>query len=327
MNKPKLVLAPTPLHPVTGIGENRLYIKRDDMTGIALGGNKARKLEYYLADAREGNYDHIVTYGTAQSNHCRTAAIAAAMWGLPCTLILAQGETPPLYNGNYFLFDFMEAEIIWTAVDQVSATIDREMGGLSARGKKPYFIPGGGHGYWGAHAYLQAYRELKTQEKELNHCFDYIFFASGTGSTQAGLIIGNKLHASGSEKITGISIARGSKRGSAVIEENINEYIEKAHLDISLEKKDINFIDDYVGDGYGHIYPELITTIKQVAATTGLMLDPVYTGKAFHGMLEHLKKHSIKNKKVLFIHTGGLPLLFYYSEKFKTPPIGNSNGV
>lgn len=287
------------------------------MTGLALGGNKARKLEYYLADAAKGNYNHIVTYGTAQSNHCRVAAIAAALWGFPCTLILAQTKESPVYNGNYFLFHLLNATITWSKIEQVNATIDRELERIKTNGDRPYFIPGGGHGYWGTHAYFQAYRELEKQKKKMGIHFDYIFFASGTGSTQSGLVIGNKRADNRGEQIIGISIARGSEKGVPIILDNISQYIKKAKLNIYIDEADISFIDDYIGEGYADIYPEVITTIKQVAAKTGVLLDPVYTGKAFFGMLDYLEKRDIKGKRILFIHTGGIPLLFYYSEKFK----------
>ncbi len=264
------------------------------MTGLALGGNKARKLEYYLADAAKGNYNHIVTYGTAQSNHCRVAAIAAALWGFPCTLILAQTKESPVYNGNYFLFHLLNATITWSEIEQVNATIDRELERIKTNGDRPYFIPGGGHGYWGTHAYFQAYRELEKQKKKMGIHFDYIFFASGTGSTQSGLVIGNKRADNRGEQIIGISIARSSEKGVPIILDNISRYIKKAKLNIYIDEADISFIDDYIGEGYADIYPEVITTIKQVAAKTGVLLDPVYTGKAFFGMLDYLEKRLSK---------------------------------
>lgn len=316
-NKPKLILTPTPLHLLGDMAGNTLYIKRDDMTGLALGGNKARKLEYYLADAVKGNYNHIVTYGAAQSNHCRMTAAAASMWGFPCTLILAQPQELPAYNGNYLLFHFFDAAIAWSEIEQVAATIDRELARIKAKGDRPYFIPGGGHGYWGTHAYFQAYRELEKQKKKLGIHFDYIFFASGTGSTQAGLVIGNKQPGNRDEQIIGISIARDREKSLPIILESINQYIKKAKLNICIDEADISFIDDYVGKGYADIYPEVVSTIKQVAAKTGVILDPVYTGKAFFGMLDYLEKQHIQGKCILFIHTGGIPLLFCHSEKFK----------
>lgn len=318
-NKPKLILTPTPLHPLGDIAGNTFYIKRDDMTGLALGGNKARKLEYYLADAVKGNYNHIVTYGAAQSNHCRVTAAAASMWGFPCTLILAQPQETPVYNGNYFLFHFFDADIVWSEIEQVSATIERELERLKTKGDRPYFIPGGGHGYWGTHAYFQAYRELEKQKRKLGIHFDYIFFASGTGSTQSGLVIGNKKLGNRDEQIIGISIARNREKNVPIILESISRYIEEAKLNISIDEADIFFIDDYIGKGYADIYPEIVVTIKQVAAKTGVILDPVYTGKAFYGMLDYLEKRDVKGKHILFIHTGGTPLLFCYSEKFKEP--------
>lgn len=289
------------------------------MTGLALGGNKARKLQYYLTDAAKSNYNHIVTYGTAQSNHCRVAAVAAAMWGFPCTLILAQPQELPVYNGNYFLFHLLNAQVTWSEIEQVSATIDGELNRIKTKGDRPYFIPGGGHGYWGTHAYFQAYRELEKQKRKLGIHFDYIFFASGTGSTQAGLVIGNKRLCNRDEKIIGISIARNSGKGAPIILECISQYLKQAKLNLHIDDTDITFIDDYIGKGYADIYPEVIATIKQVAAKTGVILDPVYTGKAFFGMLDFLEKRGIKGKRILFIHTGGAPLLFYYSEKFKEP--------
>lgn len=312
MNKIKLTETPTPVHYYAEFELNNIYIKRDDLTDLALGGNKARKLEYFLADAlKDKNTDCIVTYGAPQSNHCRITAAAASKYGLKTVIIHSKDEELN-FGGNYFLNYLFDTEVVWTDVSNVPNTIEDTLNALKERGYTPYFIQGGGHGNLGTHAYKEAFDEILKND---SIDYDYIFHASGTGTTQAGLIAGKIMHESAT-KIIGISVARNEARGKEVIANSLIDYLQMQKYDTNQITDKVTFLDTYVGKGYADIYPEILDTIKDVAKKSAILLDPVYTGKAFYGMLDYIKKNSIQNKKILFIHTGGSPLLFNYATSF-----------
>lgn len=305
----------TPIQKLNSFEKNNVYIKREDFIDLAFGGNKARKIEYFAKDIANKGCNYIVTYGSSQSNHCRVTAAIAAKLGIKCLLILAN-DSKLEYSGNYFLYDLFGAEVLFTDVSEVSITIDKTMKRLKKEGYNPYFITGGGHGNLGTQAYVDAYQEIKNQTKDLDLEFDYIIFASGTGTTHAGLAIGSQINKDKTQ-IIGISIARREERGKEVILESIKEYCKEAKLDINISKEEINFIDDYIGSGYADIYKEILQTIKYISQKENIILDPVYTGKAFYGMLDFIEKNNIKGKNILFMHTGGAPLLFKYANEFK----------
>ncbi|WP_339234561.1 D-cysteine desulfhydrase family protein [Oceanobacillus sp. FSL W7-1281] len=315
MKKINLAKTPTPIQFYNSFESNNIYIKRDDLTDLALGGNKVRKLEYFLADAEEKKADCIVTYGSPQSNHCRLTAAAASRQGVKTVLILSKSDKPE-FNGNYFLFDLFDVEVVWVDTDNVPQKIEETLLDLKNKGYNPYFIQGGGHGNLGTHAYKVAFDEIIEQQSKKDIEFDYIFHASGTGTTQAGLIAGKTI-VNSKIKIVGISVARNSNRGKEVIHESLKEYFNEFHHSIDSFNDQIIFNDSYIGDGYAHIYPEIIDNIKTVAKKSGVLLDPVYTGKAFYGMLSYIDLNKIKDSNVLFIHTGGTPLLFNYANMFK----------
>lgn len=317
MEKIDLLKLPTPLHEIKVDDRNRYFIKRDDLTDLALGGNKARKIEFFLSDIKKKGCDYVVTYGSVQSNHCRITAVAAARLGLKCLLILAGTENDFTFSGNDIMYTLTGADIRWCEVSEVSSTIEMEIENLKNKGYNPYFIQGGGHGNFGTHAYIEAYKEIKQQSDEINVKFDYIFLASGTGTTQAGLIAGKKI-LDGTEKIVGISIARRAERGINVIKESLESYYTEFYNENLLEDSDIIFDDSYIGKGYGDIYKGVVDSIKFMLSKNSIVLDPVYTGKAFYGMCEYIKKEDIKGKNILFIHTGGVPCLFAYGKKVKT---------
>lgn len=309
MEKISLFELPTPLHEIDVDNKNKYFIKRDDLINFALGGNKARKLEYFLYDIKEKGCDYIVTYGSTQSNHCRIVASAATKLGLKCLLILAGSENDFTFTGNDIMYFLTETSIKWCDVNEVSNTIDREMESLKKQGYNPYFIPGGGHGDCGTHAYVEAYREIKQQSKKMGIKFDYIFLASGTGTTQAGLIAGKKV-LNGTEEIVGISIARKAYRGIEVIRESLETYYMEFYNENLFSDKDIIFDDSYIGEGYADTYKGIAETIKLMFCKNSIILDPTYTGKAFYGMRQYIEKKNIKNKNILFIHTGGTPIFF-----------------
>src|SRR5699024_6342267 len=195
-------------------------------------------------------------------------------------------------------------------------TIDHTLNNLREKGFQPYFIQGGGHGHLGTHAYRLAYDEIVQQEKKLESVFTHIFHASGTGTTQAGLIAGRLLNQKNTN-IIGISVARNKKRGSEVIEESILSYLSQYEKKYLYNEDVLCFTDDYVGKGYADIYPEITSTIKTVVKQSSILLDPVYTGKAFYGMLQYITENQIKGQNILFIHTGNIHLLYNYAKTFQ----------
>lgn len=309
MEKIDLLMLPTPVQKMNINLNNNVYIKRDDLTDFVLGGNKARKIEYFAKDILDKECDCIVTYGSAQSNHCRIVASVARRLGLRCVLILEDSMYSEEVAGNRVFYKLTEAEIVTTTYDKVPQIIEKTMKKLEEQGQKPYFITGGGHSYLGTRAYVKAYQELLEQADERGIEFDYIFVAAGTGTTHAGLVVGNKA-ANRKTKVIGISVARRQERGLQVLKECIEEYREAYNDKIDYSQEELVFEDDYIGEKYGDVYKGIVETIKQVIQTDSIILDPVYTGKAFYGMKEYIKKHGIEAKNILFIHTGGLPCLF-----------------
>jgi len=291
---------------------NHLYIKREDLIPFSFGGNKARKAQLFFQEIDQGDYDCVVTYGSGSSNHCRVVANECCRRGMGCYLIAPQEASEPTFNSQ--MMEIFGAEITTVPVSEVHDTIEGKIAELRDAGKSPYFIEGGGHGNLGTEAYVQCYEEIKKYEEEQNIHFDYIFFASGTGTTHAGLVCGQLL--SGDKKsIVGISIARKNPRGRDVVIQSIRDY-----LGCRVSEEDIQtatvFIDDYTS-GYGKDDKRVIETIETVLRTYGIPLDSTYTGKAFMGMTEYISQHEIESKKILFIHTGGTPLFFDVLNKLK----------
>lgn len=283
--------------------KNRIYIKRDDLIPISFGGNKARKAVNFYREIDEGGYDCVVAYGSSSSNHCRIISNMAAMRGLPCYIIAPQEASEKTFNSE--MMELFGAEITVVPVDAVHDTIEDKLEQLRCEGKKPYFIPGGGHGNLGTAAYIDCYNEIRMQEDEMGMHFDYIFFASGTGTTQAGLVCGQLLTGDDRE-IIGISIARKNPRGRNVVLDSIREYLgDRSDID----DKTI-FIDGYTGAGYGKENVEIEQTIKDMLINHGIPMDSTYTAKAYTGMQKYVEKQGIENKNILFIHTGGTPLFF-----------------
>ena len=301
---------PTSTYKLNSSEFTGLYVKREDMIPYSFGGNKARKALLFYKEIDNGGYDYVVTYGSSHSNHCRVVANMAAERNLPCLIIGPQEVSDATYNS--YMMELFGARIITVPVDEVSKTIDDKLSDLKEQGYNPYFIIGGGHGNIGTQAYVDCYNEIAAFEKEQGIKFDYIFFASGTGTTQAGLVCGQLL--SGDDrKIVGISIARKNPRGRDVVIDSMKDYLKEiAGKDISdkeIQDKTI-FIDDYTGDGYGIDNTDISDTIKKSLKQYGMPLDSTYTGKAFWGMEDYLRKNNLTDKTVLFIHTGGTPLFF-----------------
>lgn len=282
---------------------NHLFIKREDLIPFSFGGNKARKARLFFREIDQGNYDCVVTYGSSSSNHCRVIANACCGRGMECFIICPKEASEPTFNST--MMALFGAEITTVPVNEVHDKIEDKLAELQNRGKRPYFIPGGGHGNIGTEAYVQCYQEIREQENQLGIHFDYIFFASGTGTTHAGLVCGQLLNHD-SREVVGISIARKNPRGRDVVLESVRAYLGQDAVEDDIQAAAI-FVDDYTS-GYGKDSAQVAETIEMVLKTYGIPLDTTYTGKAFMGMTEYLK--SVKGKNVLFLHTGGTPLFF-----------------
>ncbi len=286
---------------------NAYYILRDDYS-FSFGGNKYRKAEHYFNDITNGDFDYVVTYGSAKSNHSRVIANMCARYDLRCLIVSPSenGESPIF---NHVICEILGAEIISCNINQVSETIDKTINKLKLNGYKPYFIPGGGHGPLGVKAITEMYQDIKNYELSNDLVFDYIFHASGTGSTQAGLICGKLIN--GDQKdIIGISIARKNPYGRNVVQDSVLEFLELCNKTDLYSKEDNIFIDHYIVDGYGSYNEAVLNVIEDVFSRTGIPLDKTYTGKAFWGMTDYIHKNQIESKNILFIHTGGTPLFF-----------------
>lgn len=284
---------------------NNLFIKREDLIPFSFGGNKSRKAQLFFQDIENGEYDCVVTYGAGSSNHCRVIANACCKYKMACYVVSPKETSEPTFNSQ--MVDIFGAQVIIVPVDNVHETIENTIDGLRNHGQKPYFIEGGGHGNIGTEAYVQCYEEIVKQEKKLGVHFDYIFFASGTGTTHAGLVCG-QLMAGDVRKIVGISIARKNPRGRDIVIESIRSYLGDKVAEKKIQESTV-FVDDYTA-GYGKDDEKVFNTIEDVLKNYGIPLDATYTGKAFRGMQEYIKIAGIKGKNILFIHTGGSPLFF-----------------
>lgn len=299
----------TPIEPLCGeYGSNYCFIKRDDLLPFSFGGNKVRKAAEFYKEIWEEDADVVMTYGSNSSNHCRITANMAAAMGLSCHVISPEENREILYNT--MMVEQFGGVIETCPVKQVSETIEKRKRAYIDEGRRPYFITGGGHGNPGTLAYVKAYQEILNYEREKGISFDYIFHASGTGTTQAGLVCGKLLYG-GTGKVIGISIAREAGRGRQVIKDSIREYLGECFEQLYREEELI-FTDDYRLGGYGKYDDAIKNVICDVMNYEGIPMDSTYVGKAFWGMCRYLEEHQIKNKNILFIHTGGTPLYFDY---------------
>ena len=298
----------TPIQTLSdSYGDNCIFMKRDDLIPFSFGGNKARKAAEFYREIKDADIDVVMTYGSNSSNHCRIVANMAVSMGISCHIISPQ-EHREVLNNTKLVEDF-GAVVETCPVDKVAETIEHRKEAYRKEGKKPYFITGGGHGNPGTESYVKAYREIERQEKCKGLYFDYIFHASGTGATQAGLVCGQLLSGDMNRKIIGISIARDKERGRDVVKDSIREYLEEAFEKLYREEMLI-FDDGYRCGGYGNYTKEVEETIDFVMEREGIPMDTTYVGKAFHGMLGYLAEHQIRGKRILFVHTGGAPLYF-----------------
>lgn len=309
---------PTPLHALPRLSEKlggpKVFVKRDDQTGLATGGNKTRKLEFLVADALDRHADTLITAGAPQSNHARQTAAAAARVGMKCVLVL-RGKPSSDRQGNLLLDELLGAEIRWAEREAVSSTMSETANELSVEGHSPYLIPYGGSNPIGATGYVAAMEELMEQAKQTNLRFDRIVFASSSGGTQAGLVVGAK--ATGyTGQVLGISVDEKREDLQAKVAQLANATAVHLKLDAHFAPDDIPVNADYLGAGYAIMGEPEREAIRLAAEMEGLLLDPVYTGRAFAGMMDLIRKGSIRrDETVLFWHTGGTPALFAYADK------------
>ncbi len=285
---------------------NRLYMKREDLLPFSFGGNKARKAQLFFEEIDKLDVNYVVTYGSSSSNHCRVVANACAKRELPCMIISPLEDNNDTFNRK--LVRILGAEIRVCAVKNVPNVIQETLMDLRSKGFKPYFIEGGGHGNLGTHAYVQCYDEIFQYERLASTVFDYIFLASGTGTTQAGLICG-KILRSVNVKIVGISIARKNPYGTNVVHQSVCEYMAQRGFNEDY-RSHVEFSDDYILEGYGVSNLEINELITRVFRRHGVVLNTVYTGKAFWGMEQYLQNRSVSGNNILFINTGGIPNTF-----------------
>lgn len=317
-----IAFLPTPLHrmPNLGgaIGLDNLWIKRDDLTGLSVGGNKTRKLEFVIGDARQSRADTLVTVGAIQSNHCRQTAAAAAATGFRCVLLLA-GEEPDVYTGNLLLSMLFGAElkffpdIDFSGLNERLATITDT---LEELGLTPYAIPAGASMPQGVIAYAAAMKELKEQTDAQGIHPEKIVLATGTGSTQAGLIIG--AHMLGLKvEIIGVSVLHEAEVAISRISELISRTVD-TYPDLDSFKPKIIMDDQFIGEGYGLMSEGARSAIEMFAKTEGILLDPVYTGKAGLAIIKMTMAGDIAaDASTIFWHTGGSPALFAHADGFR----------
>lgn len=307
---------PTPLQVLKNLSakypEYTILIKRDDLTGLASGGNKTRKLEYLIQAAIDDGCDTIITAGAQQSNHCRQTAAACAIAGLECYLLLG-GKEPEKYEGNLLLSSLLGANIHFTGSNRKGEDIDDVCKILRTDNKKCYVIPYGGSNLTGALGFVNAIKELKEQMDQTDIVIDYIFFASSSGGMQAGLTLGLAKYDLNTTLVP-IRIDKEENNKISLQESMLNiihdgSKLLKVNQNVSLS--DIPLIKGYDHAGYGNVTENEKSALYELAQNEGILLDPVYTARAFSAMLDHLKNHKIKkNSNVLFWHTGGFPALF-----------------
>lgn len=309
---------PTPLEKLERLSRHlagpELWVKRDDLTGLAGGGNKARKLEFLLAEALAQGHDSIVTVGAPQSNHCRQTAAAAARLGLGCALVL-RGYPPAGRNGNLLLDELCGAHLYWSQEETPARYSAEVMAEMRAIGRKPYLIPLGGSNVLGATAYVLAMQELHEQLAAMRLNVDFIVFASSSGGTQAGLVLGAEVYRFPG-RILGISVDH--ERDYLQAQVGALATATATHLGLGTlslaQRVEVN--DDYLGEGYAIMGEPEREAIHLTAQQEGLLLDPVYTGRAMAGLIDLIRWGAFtRQHTILFWHTGGTPALFAYAEQ------------
>jgi len=322
---------PTPLQFLPRLTEKlggpKIWVKRDDLTGVAFGGNKARKLEYIMGDALEKKADVIVTGAGFQSNWCTQTVAAAKKLGLDIYLVKKaphEDFDTKDWDGNHLLHHLMGAHVKTVPDEKFNDTLKATVEQLRKEGRNPYFSPVGGSDPTGASAYMNAVLELTYQANEEGIHFDSLIHATGSGGTQAGLVMGAKAFNTGM-KVIGATVGwdteeKQIKKVRAIVEESKKKY----DLDFQLRDEDIIVHTRYVGGGYGYMSDAKLEAIKMLAETEGLLIDPVYTATAMACLIDLIRKDRFKKTdNILFLHTGGAVALFPYKNPIKAYVQGN----
>ena len=318
----KLGHFPTPIEHLKNIskylGGPNIFIKRDDCTGLATGGNKTRKLEFLMSDAIKNKAELVITVGAVQSNHARQTAAACALLGLKCLIILEQrlNNAPNVYmnSGNVFLDKLFGADIqLCPKNEDFLKYTEKTVENIKSKGTNVYFIPGGGSNSIGALGYVECLNEIINENNKYD--FSQIVHATGSAGTQAGLLAGKK-YFNCNIAVTGICIRHKKDIQVDKVYDEAKKTCEKLCCNI-LDKSDVIVYDEYIGPGYGVPSDDMIEATKLLAKKEAILLDPVYSGKAFAGLIGLIKnKIFTKNDNVLFIHTGGAASLPAYEWAF-----------
>jgi D-cysteine desulfhydrase family pyridoxal phosphate-dependent enzyme len=303
----------------------RILIKRDDLTGFAFGGNKARKLEFLVGDAMRVGATVLVTSGAVQSNHGRMTAAAARAAGMSAVLVLTSDlESPPL-QGNLLLDRLLGAEVHFIPAnpdpligmgEQEAVKIAELIEDLHRRGEHPYLIPVGGSSPIGSLGYVAGTLELAAQLFQMGESPSRLYYASGSRGTQAGLTLGAKMYGA-PYRLFGIAVGGGEHEKTERAIRITNETAKLLGVDLNLKPNDVLTDQGYIGAGYGISTPGCLEAISLLALSEGIFLDPVYTGKAMACLIDHIRRHLIApGETVIFLHTGGTPALFAHVSDF-----------
>ena len=295
------------------LGGPTIYVKRDDQTGLATGGNKVRKLEFLFGEALAKKCDHVVTLGGPQSNHVRQTAAAAAHLGLGCSLVL-RGSPPPRRLGNLLLDELLGARVHWSGTRTREAIAEEVMAELRQRGAKPYLIPVGGSNGLGALGYTVAMSEAIDQLAAQAITIDVMVVASSSAGTQAGMVLGAALRGF-SGRVLGISIDAPESELAAHVANIAVAAAELTNADFTRPQLRVEVNAEYLGGGYSVVGELERDAIRLVARTEGLLLDPVYTGRAMGGLIDLVRRGEFpRAQNILFWHTGGVAALSAFAE-------------
>lgn len=312
----RLAQLPTPLAPLprlsAALGGPQIWVKRDDQTGLAAGGNKTRKLEFLVGAALAQGADTLLTAGAAQSNHCAQTAAAAARYGLRCGLVL-RGQPPAQFSGNLILDQLFGADLIWAGDRPREDVLAEAEAAARAAGHRPYAFPIGGSTPVGAAGYALAMVELAEQSAALGVRFDRLVFASSSGGTHAGLVVGASLTGFAGQ-VLGISIDHSVAELQTHVSDLATQTAALLHRPETYTPAQISATADYLGGGYAVIGDAEREALRLFAQTDGLVLDPVYTGRAAAGLIDLIRTGAFaRDETVLFWHTGGTAALYAYA--------------
>lgn len=314
----------TPIEKLSRLSEElagpTIYMKRDDLLGLAGGGNKTRKLEFLVAEALNQGADTLITCGAVQSNHCRLTLAAAVKEGLKCRLVLEErvpGSYNPQAGGNNFLFRLMGVEKIIVAPggSDMGAAMQAAADEVASEGRQAYVIPGGGSTPVGATGYVACAEEILAQTFELGINIDRVVCASGSAGTHAGLVTG--FHGNNSNiPVIGINVSRPRDEQEQLVYELVRQTAAHVGVHSDISAKAVRCYEEYVGPGYSLPTSEMAEAVRMLAGLEGVLIDPVYTGKAMAGLIDLVRKGVFdENENILFVHTGGSPALYVYMDE------------